>query len=328
MILAVASGKGGTGKTTIAVSLALCSPTPVQLLDCDVEEPNCHIFLEPCLESREAVSLLIPSVDAAKCNGCGDCGRVCQYHAILPLGKDVMVFPELCHACGGCAKACPTGAIQEVERDIGSVETGFAGGVAFVQGTLAIGQPAAPPIIRAVRRHIRDDRLNIVDCAPGTSCPVVTAIRGSDYVLLVTEPTPFGLHDLELAVETVRLLGIPFGVAINRVGIGDDRVRAFCAAEGINIVLEIPDDRRIAEAYSRGQTATDAVPGLRRVFCDLLLALDNRFTAHMARGLSERVSTETNDALLRSPGGATERAPRGGERLAEPGGTVGTRYTP
>jgi MinD superfamily P-loop ATPase len=280
MILAVASGKGGTGKTTVAVNLALCSPRPVRLLDCDVEEPNCHIFLKPIIRERETVYLLVPSVDASKCNGCGECARLCQYHAILPLGKRVMVFPELCHGCGGCAKVCPTGAIRDVEREIGVVEIGAAGGVAFVQGTLAVGQPAAPPVIRAVKRHTAYDRLNIVDCAPGTSCPVVTAVRGSDYVLLVTEPTPFGLHDLRLAVETIRQLEIPFGVVINRAGIGDDRVQSYCVREGIPVLLEIPDDRRIAEAYSRGQAASDAVPELRKAFEGLVRALGGQLSGH------------------------------------------------
>lgn len=279
MILAVASGKGGTGKTTVAASLALCSPTPVRLLDCDVEEPNCHIFLRPRLNAPEAVHLLVPSADEAKCNGCGECARACQFHAILPLKNSVMVFPELCHGCGGCAKVCPTGAIREVEREIGTVETGFAGDVAFVQGTLAIGQPAAPPVIRAVKRHAVDDRLNIIDCSPGTSCPVVTAVRGSDFVLLVTEPTPFGLHDLRLAVETIRQLAIPFGVVINRVGVGDDRVRRFCAAERIDVLLEIPDDRRIAEAYSRGQAASAARSELRSAFVGLLRAVNGRLSS-------------------------------------------------
>ncbi len=196
------------------------------------------------------------------------------------------------------------------EREIGFVETGFAERVAFVQGTLAIGQPAAPPIIRAVRRHIRDDRLNIVDCAPGTSCPVVTAIKGSDYVLLVTEPTPFGLHDLKLAVATVRLLGIPFGVVINRVGVGDNRVQSFCAAEGVEVLLEIPDDRRIAEAYSRGQTATDAVPELRKVFCDLLLALDKRFFANKESGRTSAPTPRQAAPFSEGPAGRVADASR------------------
>jgi len=276
MILAVASGKGGTGKTTVAVNLALCAPGPVRLLDCDVEEPNCHVFLRPDIDTREAVHLLVPSVDASKCVACGECARMCQYHAILPLKKGAMVFAELCHGCGGCAAVCPTGAIQEVEREIGVVETGTAGRIALVQGTLAIGQPTAPPVIRAVKRHITDDRLNIVDCAPGTSCPVVTAVRGSDVVVLVTEPTPFGLHDLKLAVETIRQLGIPFGVVINRAGIGDDGVQTYCAREGVAVLLEIRDDRRVAEAYSRGQAASDAVPELRAAFGELIGKLDRR----------------------------------------------------
>jgi len=270
VILAVASGKGGTGKTTVAVNLALCSPKPVRLLDCDVEEPNCHIFLKPSIHAREAVSLPVPFVDEAKCNACGECARFCQYHAIVSLRTGALVFPELCHGCGGCAKVCPTGAITEVTWEIGVVETGVGKGVQIVQGRLNIGHPMAPPVIHAVKRHTSPEALSIIDCPPGTSCPVVAAMRGSDYVLLVTEPTPFGLHDLKLAVATTRQLGIPFGVVINRADVGDARVAEYCRSEGIQILLEIPEDRRIAEAYSCGKTAVEAIPGMREVFTDLL----------------------------------------------------------
>ena len=276
MILAVASGKGGTGKTTVAVNLALCSPKPVRLLDCDVEEPNCHIFLKPSIHAREAVSLPVPFVDEAKCNACGECARFCQYHAIVSLRTGALVFPELCHGCGGCAKVCPTGAIKEVEREIGLVETGARDGVEFVQGRLNVGQALSPPVIRAVKRHASAEGLNIIDCPPGTSCPAIASVRGSDFVLLVTEPTPFGLHDLKLAVETVRQLGIPFGVVINCADAGDDHVAEYCRSEGIPVLLEIPEDRRIAEAYSRGETIAEAIPGMREVFTDLLARATQR----------------------------------------------------
>ena len=264
--IAVASGKGGTGKTTIAVNLALCAPAPVQVLDCDVEEPNCHLFLKPVIRRRESVGVPVPAVDEAKCTACGACGEICQYHAIVSLKTKPLVFPDLCHGCGGCAKVCPTGAIREVPREVGVVEMGVCGPLAFVQGRLNVGHPMSPPIIRAVKHFAAAEATVILDCPPGTSCPVITAIRGSDYVLLVTEPTPFGLNDLRLAVETVRQLGLPFGVVINRADIGDRGVRDYCAQEGITILLEVPDDRRIAEAYSRGEVIVEALPEYRPTF--------------------------------------------------------------
>ena len=267
--IAVASGKGGTGKTTVAVALALSAPGPVQLLDCDVEEPNCHIFLRPEVRGRESVGIPVPQVDEAKCTACGECSALCQYHAIVSLKTAPLVFPELCHGCGGCARVCTAGAIEEVEHPIGTVEVGARDDVRFVQGRLGVGQPMSPPLIRAVKRRAEVGRTTIIDCPPGTSCPVVTAVRGSDFVLLVTEPTPFGLHDLVLAVETVRRLGLPFGVVLNRADAGDGRVDAYCAAEGIPVLLRIPDERRIAEAYSRGEGLLAASPGLRGAFADL-----------------------------------------------------------
>jgi len=263
MILAVASGKGGTGKTTVAVALALAAPGPVRLLDCDVEEPNAHLFLKPEIRSREPVSIPVPVVDEARCDACGACGRACQYHAIVSLKTKPLVFPELCHGCGGCAAACPRGAITEVGREIGVIEIGSAGRIAFLGGRLHVGQPMSPPLIRAVKRLGTGDGLTILDCPPGTSCPVVAAVRGSDFVLLVTEPTPFGLNDLRLAVGTIRQLGLPFGVIINRADAGDGRVGDYCREEGIPVLLQIPEDRRIAETYARGESVLSARPGLR-----------------------------------------------------------------
>ncbi len=270
MILSVASGKGGTGKTTVAVALALAAPAPVRLLDCDVEEPNAHLFLKPEIRRREPVHIPVPVVDEARCDACGECGRICQYHAIISLKTKPLVFPELCHGCGGCAAVCPRSAIAETGREIGVVEEGARDGVSFVQGRLHVGQPMSPPLIRAVRRHAAAEGLTIIDCPPGTSCPVVAAVRGSDFVLLVTEPTPFGLNDLRLAVGTMRELKRPLGVVVNRSDAGDGRVDAYCRQAQIPVLLRIPEDRRIAEAYARGEPVVDVLPGLRNALAVLL----------------------------------------------------------
>ena len=266
MVLAVASGKGGTGKTTLTVSLALSIRGSVRLLDCDVEEPNCHIFLRPEIESSETVGVPVPLVDERKCTACGDCAEICQYNAIAVLKTGVLVFPELCHGCGGCALICPEGAISETSREVGVVEAGRAGRVEFVHGRLRVGEAMSPPLVRAVKRHVKNNGITIIDCPPGTSCPVIAAVKDSDYVILVTEPTPFGLHDLTLAVDTVRWMRMSFGVVINRADVGDARVRDYCAREGISVLLEIPDDRRIAEAYSRGSLIVEALPEYRGLF--------------------------------------------------------------
>ena len=264
--VAIASGKGGTGKTTVAIALALTAPRPVRLLDCDVEEPNCHIFLKPDIQRREPVTVPVPTVDSSKCDGCGECSRICQYHAIACLKKVPLVFPELCHGCGGCIAVCPKGAITETGREIGVIETGTRDGIEFVQGRLHVGQALSPPLIRAVKKHVAREGLTTIDCPPGTSCPVIAAVKGADFVVLVTEPTPFGLHDLQLAVATMRELKLPCGVVINRADCGDGRVDDYCRAEDIPVLLKIPDDRRIAEAYSRGESIVVALPGLRSAF--------------------------------------------------------------
>lgn len=276
MILAVASGKGGTGKTTIATNLAFLAARTeraVTYLDCDVEEPNGHIFLKPRIAASEPVFVPVPVVDESRCDLCGKCADICQYNAIVVLGKTVLPFPNLCHGCGGCALVCPTGAISETGREVGVVEEGSAGRVRFVHGRLRIGEAMSPPLIRAVKHRIPSDGVAIVDAPPGTSCPVIQAVRGSDFVLLVTEPTPFGLNDLKLAVEMLRALGLPFGVVVNRAGIGSDDVYDYCRKQSIEVLLRLPDDRRIAEAYSRGALALEALPEYRDDFAKLLEAV-------------------------------------------------------
>ncbi len=275
MILAIASGKGGTGKTTVAVNLARAFGSDVQLLDCDVEAPNDHLFLTGERRRQETITIPVPSVNESLCDDCGECSRFCAYHAIVCLGGKPLLFPELCHGCGGCARVCPKRAIQEVGKPIGMIETSEAQNVTLIQGCLEVGVAMASPLIRAVKARVEPDLPAILDAPPGTSCPVITTLRGADAVVLVTEPTPFGLHDLKLAVRAVRELGIRFGVVINRVGVGDERVHLFCAREKIPILMEIPDDRRIAETYSRGHLVLDTLPEYRRRFQDLAIRTVN-----------------------------------------------------
>jgi len=251
MIISFASGKGGTGKTTVATSFAL-SINDVQLLDCDVEEPNASIFLKPRFEKSEVVSIPIPEIDKSKCDFCGKCAQICAYNALAVLKDSVLIFPHLCHGCGGCSLLCPQQAIKEVDREIGSVEIGKAGNLKFVQGKLNIGEVMSPPIIRAVKKHIDPHRTVIIDAPPGTSCPVIEAIKMSNFCVLVTEPTPFGLSDLILAVEVVRKMQIPFGVVINRADLGDEKVDTYCKEKNISVLMRIPFDRKIAVLYSKG----------------------------------------------------------------------------
>ncbi|HOO40278.1 MAG TPA: ATP-binding protein [Syntrophales bacterium] len=276
MILAVASGKGGTGKTTVSLNLARVMGADVQLLDCDVEEPNAHLFLKDCIpEEEEEVAIRIPQVDTLRCDGCGECGRFCEYHAIVSFGTAPLLFPEICHGCGGCMKVCPRKAICEVGKRIGVVTVMKSGHIRLVQGCLDVGVAMAPPLIRGVKLRLETDKPAILDAPPGTSCPVIATIRDTDGVVLVTEPTPFGLHDLKLAVEMVRVIGIPCGVIVNRMGAGDDRIHLYCAEEKIPILLEIPEDRRIAEAYSRGELLVEALPEYRNLFENLLQKIRN-----------------------------------------------------
>lgn len=283
MRLAVASGKGGTGKTTIAANLAYLaaeSGYAVTYADCDVEEPNGHLFLKPTVVEERAIERLIPVVDSERCTLCGRCSQACRFGAIACVGQSVLIFSELCHACGGCQLACPEGAIREVPRAIGRLRVGASGSVRFVDGVLNVGEAMSPPAIHAVKTAVEADTgLVILDCPPGTSCPVIASVRGADFVLLVTEPTPFGLCDLALAVEMTRALQLPFAVLINRADAGDREVWQYCQRQGIPILAEIPDDRTVAEAYSRGELAAAVVPSLAQRLKELLQAVEREWTS-------------------------------------------------
>ena len=265
MIISVASGKGGTGKTTVATSLAR-SLEKVQFLDCDVEEPNAHIFLKPDIDQKKPVGIPVPEVDKDRCTYCGKCAEVCEFNAIVVIKEKVLIFPEMCHGCGGCTYICPEKAIKEIDRTIGVIERGTSGTIDFAHGILNVGEPMAPPLIREVKQLINHPGNTIIDASPGTSCPVVGAVQGSDFCLLVTEPTPFGLNDLKLAVGMLKKLSIPYGVIINSADLGDAEVENYCRAENIPILMTIPWDRRIAEAYSRGIPLVEAFPEYKKKF--------------------------------------------------------------
>jgi MinD superfamily P-loop ATPase len=269
MIISIASGKGGTGKTTVSTNLALSIGKGVQLFDCDVEEPNVHLFLNPVIDKKEPVIAPVPRIDLEKCTFCKKCMEICRFGALAVLKKDVLVFENLCHSCGGCFEICPENAVMEKERSLGEVESGSVNDISFVHGRLAIGQVMVPPIIKKVRSYTDSDKVTIIDAPPGTSCPVIAAMNRADFILLVTEPTPFGLHDLKLAVETVKILNIPCGLVINRVGIGNDAVNQYAQAENIPVLMEIPFDRKIAQIYSRGEMIIEQLPEYKPKFQDL-----------------------------------------------------------
>lgn len=277
LTVAFASGKGGTGKTTVSVNLASAAAAAgyeVAYLDCDVEEPNGHLFLNPSIRRRNPVSVPVPVIDPEQCVNCGACGEICQYSAIVCIKNNVLTFEKMCHGCGGCQLVCPSGAITEKGREIGVVEEGEAGGINFFHGKLNIGEAMSPPLIRAVRSAGKNNLFTIVDVPPGTSCPVIAAIKDVDLVILVTEPTPFGLNDLDLALDMVKEMGIPHAVVVNRSEPENNLARDFCRKRKVRLLAEIADDRRVAEAYSRGELAFNAAPGYRAVFDDLLSAIE------------------------------------------------------
>jgi MinD superfamily P-loop ATPase len=269
VIISIASGKGGTGKTSLAVALAQSLEGPVDLLDCDVEAPNAHIFMKPRWESRETIFAQIPQVDESKCTYCRACSQMCRFKAILVLGETILTFPEMCHACGGCFLVCKTGALIPARKELGEVETGWSGDIRFIHGRLKIGEPLSPPLIREVKKRRDPARTAILDAPPGTSCPVIQTVKGSDFTVLVTEPTPFGLFDLKLAVEVLARLGIPCGVVINRANVGDRKVKDYLKARGLPLLLEIPFDRRIAAGYAQGQSLIEIRPRLQADFQNL-----------------------------------------------------------
>jgi MinD superfamily P-loop ATPase len=251
--------------TNLAVSLG----SDVQILDCDVEEPNAHLFIRPTIEEVKTINIPVPEVDMEKCNLCGKCGEICQFKAIVVIGETVLPFHELCHSCGGCIEVCPEKAITETGRELGIIEKGHRNGLEFIHGRLRVGEAMSPPLIKKVREYTRPDRLTIIDAPPGTSCPVIASMKSADFVLLVTEPTPFGLYDLKLAVGAVKILGIPCGLVINRSDMGDDHVRVYAEQEDLSILMEIPFDRRIAEAYSRGEMIVEVMPEWKEKFVEL-----------------------------------------------------------
>jgi MinD superfamily P-loop ATPase len=265
MIVSVASGKGGTGKTSVAVNMAL-SLSNVQFIDCDVEEPNAHLLLHPKLSKMQPIYTLIPLVNETLCNYCGECSKFCQYNALFTSPEKVLVFPELCHSCGGCAMICPKKAITWKKNRIGALKFGSVRDLALVYGELEVGKPLAVPVIKAVKKQIARGKNVILDSPPGASCPFVETVRASDFCVLVTEPTPFGLHDLKIAVQVLRKMAVPLGVVVNRAGVGDKKVYDYCKEEGIRVLMEIPYQREIAELYSRGTPFSIKMPEWKEKF--------------------------------------------------------------
>lgn len=267
MIIAVASGKGGTGKTTVATNLAMAlKDKDIQFLDCDVEEPNAHLFLKPTLEESKEVFLQIPSINHDKCNHCKKCVNFCAFNALADIGEKILVFEEICHGCGGCTLVCPEKTIVEKPKMIGKVQWGDAQGIPFGQGILAIGSPMAPPVIKNTKGLVKDNKLVIIDAPPGTSCPMINTVYGTDYCILVTEPTPFGLNDLKLAVGVLQELKIPHGVIINRAGIGDNKLEEYLENEDIPLLMKIPFHREYAACYAQGHLLVDKFPILKEEF--------------------------------------------------------------
>jgi MinD superfamily P-loop ATPase len=278
MILAVASGKGGTGKTTVVASLAWVWDRPLTAVDLDVEEPNLHLFLKPQIAGRETASMEVPVVDASKCTYCRACADLCQFKAISVMGSVILTFPDMCHGCGGCIAVCPEKALTPGGRELGEVSWGTAAGrIHFFMGRLRVGEAMSPPLMRAVMARVGQRPAPasdvIIDAPPGTSCPAINAVLPSDLILLVTEPTPFGFHDFRLAHEAFAPLGKPMAVVINRAGLADRSVQNYCHSHHLPILAEIPFDRRLAEAYSNGQVLSEALPDMRATFRGLMAGL-------------------------------------------------------
>lgn len=274
MIVAIASGKGGTGKTTVAASLCSVWDGPVTAMDLDVEEPNLHLFLNPEIRGSSKAVMEVPLIDEAKCNLCGECSDICQFKAISLLGEVLLVFPEMCHGCGACLEVCPKNALSPDSRELGEVLWGQAGQAGFLMGRLRVGEAMSPPLMRQVKQRLSKMLADsagdvIIDCPPGVSCPAMNSVMDSDLILLVSEPTPFGLYDFRLAWEAFSPLNKPMGAVINRAGLGDEKLQKFCRDKNIPILAELPFDRNVAEAYSQGQVVAQASPALHQAFVDL-----------------------------------------------------------
>ncbi len=274
MRIAIASGKGGTGKTTVAVSLALsiAQDHKVRYFDCDVEAPNGHLFLNPAMDSTNPAAIPVPHILKEACTACGKCVEVCQFHALARIGKNIMVFPQLCHGCGSCTWNCPEGAIVEVPNQIGVLEGGKAReGVHYYRGVLTISEPMPTPVIRQLKKWPAPvaNSIDIFDAPPGASCSVVETLRGADYVILVTEATPFGLHDLKQMAGIVREMKIPAGVVINRTNTHGSLIEDWCAEEQLKVILRIPFERTIAAAIAKGLTLIEVHPYYQVLFQEL-----------------------------------------------------------
>jgi MinD superfamily P-loop ATPase len=279
MIISVASGKGGTGKTTVSTNLAAALDEDITFLDCDVEEPNAHLFLQPSRERRDTVFTLLPKIDESACDLCGKCMEMCRFGAIAIAGKAFLLFPELCHSCGGCLVVCPQKCLSEGMRELGHIESGKRRKIDFHNGILRIGEAMSPPLIKRLRKQYQNGETVIIDAPPGTSCPVIAAMHGADYVLLVTEPTPFGLHDLKLAHETVQELGIPCGLVINRANLGDRGVYLYADSHNLPILLEIPFSKEIAVLYSRGLLLVEEMREWKEIFVALFHTIKEQAAA-------------------------------------------------
>jgi len=275
MKIAFASGKGGTGKTTIAVNLACFlaySQQKIQYLDCDVEEPNGHIFLKPDIEERIPANVMMPVINQEKCISCGECSSHCQFNALVLILKDILIFPELCHGCGLCVRICPVGAITEGKKEIGYVEKGKAlHDIDFVHGILNVGEPMAGPLIQQVKHNYKEGYIQIIDAPPGTSCPVVKTVIDADCVVMVTEPTPFALHDLKIATSVAQTLNKPIGIVINRENGGFKPLMDYLSKNKLPVLTAIPEDKNIARQYSEGNLIIERLPLYIDNFMELAL---------------------------------------------------------
>ena len=292
MIVTLASGKGGTGKTTVSAALASVWPEPPIAVDLDVEEPNLHLFLKPHILAQEKATMPIPEIDSSRCTYCGACSQLCQFKAIAVMGEVALTFPEMCHGCGGCFRVCPENALRPVTRELGEVSWGNAGAIDFLMGRLRVGEAMSPPLMRAVKNRLdamiaKRPKDVIIDAPPGVSCPAVNAVMDSDVIVMITEPTPFGLYDLNLAREAFAPMNKPMGIVVNRTGLGDKRLYDYCQDHSLDILAEIPYSREIAEAYSQGciiseisDAQRDLFEGLAQRLLQMAAAIDYEEAQH------------------------------------------------